>query len=560
MTTSSATKKILAPNEVEDSDGDWQAFQAAPCDQTSGPGLDVLFPSITRNAEQAASNADHAVQLEEHEKHTISVYFRGQKNVVTWYADAMSGRDIQEAILCACDAIMDGGFVLREIKSAATEQNVAQPPKDEPSTIDDLFNVSSTPSASSSGPPAEKKEVANEEFELGETFEFEVFHRLRHGGLYLLQPAGERKDLEKITGDRWRRLKVMIDPLLHVEAKKAVERMKRGANLLKHTRYGFPHLRHFQLSEDTQRLLWYSAAKSKDDTVIWMDQVSEISLGQGSSNFKSYRLPMLEHLSLSIVTKNGKTVDITCKDEFEFDHWVTGLKALHYHHTSRELSKEQLLSHSQRFKRALAKNNVSIKLTQLPEVKEKGHIGLDDCIEIQSHSLAEIEGKIDRLKERHRVLQLSVAKLDFHAEAEMELDVAVLVGQGPAYAAVFQDMEGADDEEMELKRMNDLLKEVQSSLTRARNDFIAIQNSAKSNEEIGDKQRCRELDQLLWKCEVDVENVEDILSRYLDTGKGTQHPWAVHLQEGSAQVQRSLEEGWQVVNEKYDELRKWWAK
>ena len=25
-----------------------------------------------------------------------------------------------------------------------------------------------------------------------------------------------------------------------------------------------------------------------------------------------------------------KTLDLTCKDEFEFDHWVTGLKAIFY--------------------------------------------------------------------------------------------------------------------------------------------------------------------------------------------------------------------------------------
>merc|ERR1712113_271371 len=76
---------------------------------------------------------------------------------------------------------------------------------------------------------------------------------------------------KKITGDRWRRLKVQIEPLLHVEAQKAIERMRRGSNLLKHTHYGFPHLRQFQLSDDKKRLVWYSGAKRKEDSVVQLD-------------------------------------------------------------------------------------------------------------------------------------------------------------------------------------------------------------------------------------------------------------------------------------------------
>jgi len=99
---------------------------------------------------------------------------------------------------------------------------------------------------------------------------------------------------------------------------------------------------------------------------------------------------------LQIISLDGSSLDLTCKDEFEFDHWVTGLKALFYHHTDRFLSKEQLLGHSQRFKKALEKENVSIKLSQLPEVREKNSVGLDDCIEIQTHTPEETEAKIDR--------------------------------------------------------------------------------------------------------------------------------------------------------------------
>ena len=38
---------------------------------------------------------------------------------------------------------------------------------------------------------------------------------------------------------------------------------------------------------------------------------------------------------------------------------------------NKQISKEALLAHSKRFQKAMEKNNVGIKLTKLPEVKEK---------------------------------------------------------------------------------------------------------------------------------------------------------------------------------------------
>merc|ERR1739848_380974 len=143
----------------------------------------------------------------------------------------------------------------------------------------------------------------------GQVFEFEDFDHLVSGASYILEPAKERNDLKDIVGDRGRRLNILIDPLLHVEAQKSIEIMCRGANLLKHTRFGFPHLRQFQLSEDKKRLLWYSGAKRKEDSVVRLENVDEILLGQQTATFSNYRLPMLEHLSFSI--KHGsKTLDL----------------------------------------------------------------------------------------------------------------------------------------------------------------------------------------------------------------------------------------------------------
>merc|ERR1719389_1658744 len=282
-----------------------------------------------------------------------------------------------------------------------------------------------------------------------------------------------------------RRLNVAIEPLLHVEAQKAVERMRKGSNLLKHTHYGFPHLRQFQLSDDRKRLVWYSGAKRKDDSVVQLDEVSEIRLGQTTPVFLHYRLPMLEHLSFSLVYgKNGnKSLDLTCKDEFEFDLWVTGLKAIFYHVKNRQISKEELLGHSKRFRKALEKNNVGIKLTKLPEVKEKGHVGLDDCIEIVTHTPQQLDTKMERLRERLRTMSQQVGRLDHHSAAEMEVDFALLTGQGPAYASVFSQDEEAQDEEMEIRRMTQLVEQTIQTLQQARTELNTLDPKKQKTEE-----------------------------------------------------------------------------
>lgn len=56
--------------------------------------------------------------LEDHAKHSITVFSEkgGAPTTVSWYADAVSGEDVKEMVLCACDAMMDRGFVLRELE------------------------------------------------------------------------------------------------------------------------------------------------------------------------------------------------------------------------------------------------------------------------------------------------------------------------------------------------------------------------------------------------------------------------------------------------------------
>ncbi|CAJ1422946.1 unnamed protein product [Effrenium voratum] len=463
----------------------------------------------------------------ETEKKMIFVYHKGEKNCVGWYTD-MRPEDIKEAILCACDAIMDGGFVLREVQFADDEEKTE--PKED-----------------------------------GRIFEFEQFDQLQNGQTYIIEAAGEREDLKKITGDRFRRLKVQIDPLLHVEAVKAIDRMRRGSNLLKHTHYGFPHLRQFQLSDDKRRLIWYSGVKRKEDSLVNLDEVVEIKLGQQTPVFLHYRLPMLEHLSFSIIygPKGAKTLDLTCKDEFEFDHWVTGLKAIFYQMQNKQISKEALLAHSKRFQKAMEKNNVGIKLTKLPEVKEKGHVGLDDCIEIVTHTPQQLDTKMERLRERLKSMSQQVSRLDHHSAAEMEVDLSLLTGQGPAYASVFVQDEDAQDEEMEIRRMHELVEQTTQVLQQARNELIALNqrqrsDSAGSTEAKAKKKEtaaCKHIDQLLWKAEVDLENVEDMYVRHMDNQKDT-----YSLADFNQRVSRTFSEIEESLNSQLDSIKSFFTR
>lgn len=472
----------------------------------------------------AVAGSPANAEVEELDKKMIFVYHKGEKNCVGWYSD-MKSSDIKEALLCACDAINDGGFVLREVQFADDEEKTE--PKED-----------------------------------GRIFEFEEFDQLQNGQTYMIEAAGEREDLKKITGDRFRRLKVQVDPLLHVEAVKAIERMRRGSNLLKHTHYGFPHLRQFQLSDDKKRLVWYSGAKRKEDSVVNLDEITEIKLGQQTPVFLHYRLPMLEHLSFSLVygAKGTKSLDLTCKDEFEFDHWVTGLKAIFYHLKNKQISKEQLLQHSKRFIKAIEKNNAGIKLTKLPEVKEKGHVGLDDCIEIVTHTPQQLDTKMERLRERLKTMSQQVSRLDVHSQAEMEVDLSLLTGQGPAYAAVFDQDEDAQDEEMEIRRMHELVEQTTQILQQARNELIALNQRQKSESsstnvsEAKTKKKeaaaCKHVDQLLWKAEVDLENVEDMYLRHVDNQRET-----YSLADFNQQLSKTMSDAEESINSKMDEFK-----
>jgi hypothetical protein len=65
-------------------------------------------------------------------------------------------------------------------------------------------------------------------------------------------------------------------------------------------------------------------------------------------------LPLLKHLSFSIyyTDKDGEedSLDLTCKDEYEYDFWFAAIKALIFYHQSKNINKLELLDHSRIFK------------------------------------------------------------------------------------------------------------------------------------------------------------------------------------------------------------------
>merc|ERR1712023_197253 len=111
------------------------------------------------------------------------------------------------------------------------------------------------------------------------------------------------------------------------------------------------------------------------------------------------------------------------------------------------------------------------------------------------------------------------------------------------------------DEEMEIRRMHELVEQTTQVLQQARNELVALNAKAgeRKNSETGsstttsEKEKkkkkenaaCKHIDQLLWKAEVDLENVEDMYLRHLDNQKETASTFSVSMAEINMKVSRT---------------------
>eukprot|EP00743_Colponemidia_sp_Colp-15_P005287 GILK01005686.1.p1 GENE.GILK01005686.1~~GILK01005686.1.p1 ORF type:complete len:512 (-),score=123.18 GILK01005686.1:189-1724(-) len=429
---------------------------------------------------------------DEPQKVTITIHHKDQDYRVSWDTDT-TPKDIQEAILCACDAIIDSGFDLEDSTGHLID-------------------------------------IRRDGLRLHEL--------MRNGEVYSLVKGEEKKEFSRILGDRLRRIRVECDPLRHAESIKAIERMRQGANILKHTRTGYPHMRQFQLSADLGRLLWYTSSKSIKEASIQFKDVCEVRLGQTTRSFKRYKLPMLSHLSFSLIFKNDmrQPLDLTAKDEYEFDLWVTGVKALMYHWSDRLIAKLTLLNHSRRFNDLLQKNNLSSLSTALmtPPPKASAGVTLDDCIDMGSVTFEQLEKKAKEMDDRLHTVQVQIRALtDITPDPTANDVVPVSSLMSPIYEEIMVNEEDAEDLATQYARMMELLDQVVEGLRQVRKDMQEYKSSggtklassrpdspvptnaspklASPPASSGDL--IQKIDSALWKAEVDLENVEDIFKR-----------------------------------------------
>eukprot|EP01054_Gregarina_sp_Poly1_P000775 Gregarina_sp_Poly_1__774@NODE_1185_length_4838_cov_96_099350_g815_i0_p1_GENE_NODE_1185_length_4838_cov_96_099350_g815_i0NODE_1185_length_4838_cov_96_099350_g815_i0_p1_ORF_typecomplete_len1109_score209_22Mcp5_PH/PF12814_7/1_2e04Mcp5_PH/PF12814_7/4_6e06PH_12/PF16457_5/9_9e03PH_12/PF16457_5/3_3e05PH/PF00169_29/0_0011_NODE_1185_length_4838_cov_96_099350_g815_i014424768 len=495
-------------------------------DETQAPVLGVTprwvdFPE----AHDVRPTADVSEEfLDEHDKRTIYVLYKGEINIVSWM-EQTPARDVREAILCACDAIADTGFLLRELISLERTELDQMLKNNEHEIGGQLILVE-----------CNDKQVY---YKRGPVYEFEDFHQLEGNKIYYLELSREREDLKQITGDRWRRLKIPINPFQHVEAQKAIRRMRLGTNLLKHTSYGFPHLRHFQLSPDLKRLIWYSAGKSKDQTIIHLANVTQIKIGF-EGNPRQSGLPQV--YTFTLMAGRDGTFQLAAKDEEEYDLWVAGLKALACWAHGRLINKVQLLSHSRRFRQALERQDLSARIDDKTNTTA---FSLINAIKLPTLGRSDLLKKESRLRSRLRQAREKMKLIDADALGALKDPDAADSQEASAFgAAVFSDP--LSDEQMEYNKMEELIEVVDKVLADARSqleacnikpldgdspstelkDQLSIQTDENRSPSERVKAPCaavkkeeilRNVTKLLWKAEVDTENIEDIYKRLTES-------------------------------------------
>merc|ERR1711970_1289416 len=121
---------------------------------------------------------------------------------------------------------------------------------------------------------------------------------------------------------------------------------------------------------------------------------------------------------------------------------------------------------------------------------------------------------------------------------------------------------------MEIRRMHELVEQTTQILQQARSELIALNNKSKaegSGAEAGSKGKkkenaaCKHIDQLLWKAEVDLENVEDMYLRHVENQRDTTSPFAVSIADMNTNLFRAASEIEQTVSRKISDMRRWFG-
>lgn len=453
----------------------------------------------------------------EPEKITVTLIFEDKESQISWDPKDTSLKDAKFMFLCSCDALADGEFEI--LDSQAKPVNIDE--------ISEFHNKS-------------------------------VF--------YLRKKASNKTSNLLVDGRR--KLFVEIEPLLHIEAQCAIKYMCIGSNLLKHTRKGFPHIRLFQLSSDLKRILWYTKSKKIDEAQVPIESIKELTIGQISQTFIKYPLKILEDFSFSIYYQNKnenelKTLDLTCKDQKEFDLWVIGIKALHSHYNGKVISKNDLLNHSKSYNDQVKKGNIgqctkflfykdSSKSPSVLESKKDGK-SLEEFLSnrnLTPYALCKV-----LLKLCNKIDKLRTDIEEFSSKDIVDSNKNKLNEEG--YEELFNEEAIVDDLDTQKTQMMNLFNKCERDLTLCIEEFFMWTDANANNSKVQihyenqddygdsmvqikfhfdsflpsqdvkehmDKEKekeivmseffMKELDIKTWKIEVDLENVGDIINRF----------------------------------------------
>jgi hypothetical protein len=257
---------------------------------------------------------------------------------------------------------------------------------------------------------------------------------------------------------------------------------------------------------------------------------------------------MLQDYSFSIYyrIKDGRTetLDLTCKDEREFDLWVIGIKALYSHFSSRVICKNELLNHSKSYQEQLSKGNIGncTKFLFYNNEKNAQKKNLENFIISRNMPL------FDTAKLCLRLL-LRVRDLKGDVETLSNTDEYKTGHKEEGYDMIFAEEAIVDDLDTQKGQMMSLFKECESNIGIVINEFVWYTKEYQFNSDfkidesdidefmkiihelalhlqtylhvtdldtnkIDSKHFIKELDIKLWKIEIDLENVGDIVNRF----------------------------------------------
>lgn len=154
--------------------------------------------------------------------------------------------------------------------------------------------------------------------------------------------------------------------------------MQTPTPLLKYGRSGAPHFRYFYLTQDRTKLIWHSDKKKSLPTEVNVFDMIKLVTGQKSEIFKRNQSSNIhpQHLSFSVFyhldksMRDVKTLDIVCKDQNEFNTWVTGLVWL-------IANKEAVRSAASSYAAQDTRHSESMKLVNVAALRDQMHSHVD---------------------------------------------------------------------------------------------------------------------------------------------------------------------------------------